>query len=448
MKETATRNWGGKRSHGRHKVATQTNSARVQINTGSGSGLTQVLLSLSLRILFFKYKLDYKLESRYIVLYKTLEPSRGLEMKATIDRSALLGAIRIVQQVIPNRTPIEAYLRAKMIIADNRVVLMGTDTEVGIRYELQGVQIEEPGEALLQTDKLLSILREGGGGEVFIDADERRTKIILNRSEYELPAGDAAVFADISPLESTSYFEMAAGDLQRMIHRTIFAVSKEEGKYAMRGVLWDTEGNLAKLVATDSRRLALCTGNMIVQGMDTSQGQSYLIPPKALMLLDKLLGTSDASQHVQISMRSNEALFRTETAVITCRLIEGRFPPYRDVIPKKHTARIPLSVQDFLSAVKQASIMSDEESRRIRMRFTSGELLLDAQGSNTGKSDVSMNLDYTGPEISINFDPTFIIDFLRVLDTSESLELDLVDGLKSAVFRVGEECLYLVVPLT
>ncbi|MCX7665169.1 MAG: DNA polymerase III subunit beta [Gemmataceae bacterium] len=369
-------------------------------------------------------------------------------MRVSCLRNGLLTACQVINQVIPSRTSIPVYKCIKAIAEGSKLILMGTDLEVGIRYELHGVHIEEAGQAILATDRLINILREAGEGDILIDADERRVKMTLNNSEYEMPSADPATFADVSPFEPTGYYELAAGDLQRMIRRTTFAVSKEEGKFAMRSVLWDTEGNKAKLVATDSKRLALAMGNMVVQGIESNKNQSYLIPPKAFTLVERVLAEGDASQAVQVAMKTNEAMFQTEKAIVTCRLSEGRFPPYRDVIPKKYNARIPLVVDPFYSAVKQAAIMADEEARRIRLNFSAGKLSLDAQGSTTGKSTVTMPLDYSGTPIVVNFDPVFITELLRVLDPSETILLDLVDGSKSAVFRSGEDYLYLVVPLT
>ena len=160
-----------------------------------------------------------------------------------------------------------------------------------------------------------------------------------------MPGEDPASFADIAdfaPASGTTSWPPAT--CRRMIRRTVFAAAREEGKYAMRGVLWDMEEKKAKLVATDGKRLAVTSGPCVAHGGGDKKGQSHLVPPKAMSLLERILADGDASQPVQVSLRANEALFRTERAVIYSRLVEGRFPPYRDVIPKKANAKIPLVV--------------------------------------------------------------------------------------------------------
>jgi DNA polymerase-3 subunit beta len=370
-------------------------------------------------------------------------------MIVTCPRDGLLSACQIVGQAVPARTTMPVYQNIKAVASGDKLTLMATDLEVGIRYELRGPAIEEEGEAIWPVSRLTAILRETQDSEIKLDSDERRTRVNTTSSEYEMPGEDPASFADIADFATGErYAELAAGDLQRMIRRTVFAAAKDEGKYAMRGVLWDLEEKKAKLVATDGKRLAVASGPCVIQGEGEKKGQSHLVPPKAMSLLERILSDGDASQAVQVSLRANDALFKTERAVIYSRLVEGRFPPYRDVIPKKANAKVPLAVNDFLSAVRQAAIMTDDESKRITFSFATGKLTLEAQGATSGKSKVQMKMEeYSGPAVTISFDPVYLTDMLRVIDGGEVLQLDLVDGQKSAVFRSGDDYLYLVVPL-
>jgi DNA polymerase-3 subunit beta len=369
-------------------------------------------------------------------------------MIVTCPRSTLLSAFQIVGAAVPARTTIPVYQNIKAVADGEKLTLMATDLEVGIRFDLRGggdnnLHISEPGSAILPAARLTNILRESSDTSVKLDSDERRTRIQTSTSEYEMPGEDPATFTDFS---GETYHEMAAGDLQRMIRRTVFAAAKDEGKYAMRGVLWDLEEKKARLVATDGKRLAINSGPCVAQG--EVKTHSTLLPPKAMSLLERILADGDAAQPVQISLRTNDALFRTEKAVIYSRLVEGRFPPYRDVMPKKFNVKVPLVVGEFLSAVRQAAIMTDDESKRIIFSFSAGKVTLKAQGSTTGKSLVTLALaDFSGPAIEISFDPAYLTEMLRVLDGSDALQLDMVDGSKSAVFRQGDDYVHLIVPL-
>src|SRR5207253_10955745 len=117
------------------------------------------------------------------------------------------------------------------------------------------------------------------------------------------------------------------------------------------------------------------------------------------------------------------------------RLVEGRFPPYRDAFPKKAVVKVPLPVPTFLAAVRQAKIMTDDDSKRVTFAFAKGKLTLEARGATTGRSKVEMPLEYDAKPISINFDPKFLTDMLPVLPADAELLLELVDGISPARIR-------------
>lgn len=371
-------------------------------------------------------------------------------MILTIQRSALLNACQIASAALPVRTTMPVYMNLKAIAEPGKLTLMATDLEIGVRLTLDSsaVKVEEPGTAILPASKLSSILRESRDAEIDLNADQNRVTVKTSASNYEMPGECADTFADVPNGEhGDQRYEMAAGDLQVMIRRTVFAAAKEEGKYAMRGVLWDMDDTVARLVATDGKRLAVATGACMRYG-DGDKAVARLVPPKAMNLLDRLLADGSPGDPVQIFLRTNDALFCTEKATVHTRLVEGRFPSYRDVIPKRANAKTTLNAGEFLAAIRQAAIMIDNESKRITFAFNEGRVTLDAQGPTTGKSKVNLALgDYSGPPVTISFDPAYLTDFLKVVNGDEMLRLDLVDSNRAAVWRLGEYYLYLVVPL-
>lgn len=365
-------------------------------------------------------------------------------------RDGLLAACQLVGAAVATRTTKPILSQVKVVASDERLMLMGTDLEVGIRYELAGVRVEEAGEAIFPVKRLESILRETPDEELQIDADERRCRVNTSASEYEMPTEDPKEFPDIPLFNEQKYHEVTAGVLKRMIQRAIFAVGKDNTKYAMTGVLWEVEEKLVRLVATDTRRLAMTSGPAVVVNAAETKGHSHLVPTKAMSLLERTLGEGDDNQPIQICLRPNDVMFRAERSVIYSRLVEGRYPPYQAILQdamKKAKIKIHMPVDPFLSAVRQASVMTDNDSKRIVFRFAAGKLTLQAQGATTGRSKVEMPIDYDGGEVSINFDPQYLIELLRVLDGSQIIALDMVDGMKPVLFHGGEDYLYLVMPL-
>ncbi len=261
-----------------------------------------------------------------------------------------------------------------------------------------------------------------------------------------MPSEDPANFPDLPTFAEEKYHELSAGALREMIRRTAFAAAAEMTRYSMTGVLWEVDEDHVKLVATDGRRLALAQGEAKAHGGHSTKGQMPVVPSKAMSLLERNL--QDDDETVQVSVRPNEVLFRTERAVIYSRLVEGRFPDYRQVLPKKSATKVPLSVPAFTAAVRQAAIMTDEESKRVVFRFAKKMLTLQAQGANTGRSKVEMPIEYEGKALDIAFNPVFVIDMLKVLPADAELVLELTDGNTPALFRSGANYLYLVMPLT
>jgi DNA polymerase-3 subunit beta len=241
------------------------------------------------------------------------------------------------------------------------------------------------------------------------------------------------------------YHELSAGVLRQLIRRTAFAVGKDNTKYAITAILWEVEDGKARLVATDTRRLAVATGVANVEAGE-NKGHTHLVPVKAVQILERNL--HDDLELVKVALRPNEVIFQTEKAMIYSRLLEGRYPPYQQILPKKSTAKIHLAVDALLSSVRQAAIMTDDETKRVSFIFHNKKLILQAQGATTGKSKVEMPIPYDGEEIRIDFDPNYVADMLKVLDPKDEVLLELTDGQKPALFKHGTDYQYLVMPLT
>ncbi len=278
-----------------------------------------------------------------------------------------------------------------------------------------------------------------------IEADPNACMVRGASSEFELPGEDPAQYPDVPSFDGDNYHQIQAGLLRTMIHRTIFAAATESARFALTGVLWEATAQKVRLVATDGRRLAVADGIGVMNGKHDTTGQTPVVPTKAMQLLERSLG--DAEEPIFVSLRPNEALFRTSRAEIYGRLVEGRYPPYRDVFPKKSGFKAKLAVPAFMSAVRQAAILTDEESRGVDFSFAKGKLTLKAKVADKGRAKVEMPVDFEGKGADVTFDPKFIIEMLRVLDEDAELTLELGDAATAALFRVGDDYSYIVMPL-
>lgn len=367
-------------------------------------------------------------------------------MKAICNREGLLSACQLASAAIPARDVKPILKNLKAIAGDGRCTLMATDMEVGIRLDVQGLTIQEPGEAILPAAKLLAILRETRDGELMIETDPSACVVKGPSLEFEMPSEDPGQFPDLPVFAEDKYHEMTAGSLREMIRRTVFATADETARYSMTGVMWELDGNVARLVATDGRRLALAQGAASEHGGHTTKGQMPVVPTKAMNLLERNL--QDDEETVKVCLRPNEVLFRTERAVVYSRLVEGRFPDYKSVMPKKQGTKIVLQAASFQPAVRQAAIMTDEDSKRVTFRFSKNNLTLKAQGATAGRSKIDLPIEYDAKTVEIGFNPTYLVDMLKVLPNDAELTLDLIDAGSPALFRYGADYSYLVMPLT
>src|SRR5262249_34842535 len=151
---------------------------------------------------------------------------------------------------------------------------------------------------------------------------------------------------------------------------------------------------------------------------------------------------------VKVCLRPNEVLFRTGRAVIYSRLVEGRFPDYRAVIPKKSSVKVALQAATFQAAGRQAAVQADVGGRGGAVSFRADRATLQSRGAPSGRSKIEMPLEYPAKPIEINFNAEYLIDVLKVLPLETDLTLDLIDGANPALFRHGENYSYLVMPLT
>jgi len=366
-------------------------------------------------------------------------------VKIVCNTKELLGAVSLVGRAVPTRTTMPIYQHIKLVVTDG-VVLMGTDLECGIRYTMNGdTAVKERGESVVDPSRLAEILRETGDDVVTIEADKKGVYVTTTMGEFTMPTDDPSGFQDVVQFDdSKGYIEMRAATFHSLARRTLFAAAKDEGKYAMQGVLFDAHGGLFKAVATDGKRLAVANGPSINEATGDALGTA-IVPSKAFGLVDQVASNDADDAVVRVTWDKSTVWFQTTKATVTSRLVEGRFPSWRDVIPKKFAVTLNIDGGSFSSAVRQAAIMADDESKRVVMEFDSGKVKMKAQGATTGKSHVTLNLDYVHDALSIAFDPDYLKDAFKAL--GNNVTMSMVDPNRPAVFKDGDDYLHMIVPM-
>ena len=367
-------------------------------------------------------------------------------MKLHCHRSSLATAFQVVGSVVPSRTPKEILKNAKLQVAGGRATLIGTDQEVGIRYEIPGVETDSAGETLLPAARVTTILRELQDETVDLEIDENAVWIRCGHSEFRLSAEDPAEFPPVAEFNETGYFVVTGGVLREAIRRTIFATDVESTRYALGGVLVEIKKENLAMVATDSRRLALVNTTCRGEGVTEPENPLPVIPRSAMQLIERSIGEDD--EEVRIAIHTNDVLVKSANSTIYSRLVEGRVPRYSDVIPRDSAITVDLLVGPFYSAVRQAQIVTNEDSRGVDFTFADGTLRMTSQAADIGTSKVEIPIAYDGEELTITFDPRFVADFLRVLEPEKQVQLHMTDSESAAVFRTDDGYTYVVMPLS
>mgnify|MGYP002624227534 CR=1 FL=1 len=367
-------------------------------------------------------------------------------MKIVCEREKLLDAFQTVAAVAPSRSPKPVLQNVKLDVSKDKVLLMATDMEVGIRMEVGGITSEVEGKALLPVQRFGSILRESTDDKLVIEADPQGTVIKGERSEFKLPGANPEEFPDVAAFEDKAHHEVPARFLKELIRRTLFATDTESSRYALGGVLLEFDSDKLTAVGTDGRRLAKMEGPaMSVEGGSSSETMT-IVPSKAMQLIERALSDGDAE--VQIAAHNSDVQVKSPRATIYARLVEGRFPKWRDVLPQRTGSnKIELSVGPVFAAVRQASIVASEESRGILLTFDGGTLTISGQTAEVGQSRIELPIAYEGEKIAISLDHRFVADFLKVLDAEKNFTLDVQDGDAAALFTTDDGYGYVVMPL-
>ncbi|HYE02175.1 MAG TPA: DNA polymerase III subunit beta [Phycisphaerales bacterium] len=403
-------------------------------------------------------------------------------MKVICDRGALLEAVNLVAAVVPARTPSPQLscvkLEAKKAAGGSELTLTGSDGDTALVISIPQVDVAQAGQALVLADKLRQIVSaeegeptltlESGGAQGSDQVHIRGANAHFRVFGY--PPADYPPVPEFSQVLSATgrdapkaVFAPAAGTLLQLVSRTSFATARETSRYAINGVLLKRDGKKLEMVATDGRRLAVARTTVPSAGgadkADRPGPVQCIIPTKALTMIQRLVYEDEAP--VRIAITESRVYFafdhpgaegknESPRALLSSSLVEGSFPPYEDVIPKDQDKRIVADREDLSSAVRKAAVLTNEESRGVRMAFTKQDkrLKLMSRAPEMGEAEIQVGLNtYEGDDIEISFNPAFITDVLKVVTEPEVI-VELKAANKPGLIRSSNsDFMYVVMPV-
>lgn len=366
-------------------------------------------------------------------------------MKIKIKRDSFFKVFQVAAAVAPARSPKTILQNVKLDVSKESVVLTATDTEVGVRLNVPDVDVETPGSAVVPVSRLSMILRESSDEFLTIDADIDKTLVLGERSRFELQAQNPEEFPQVAVFDDKSYFQMKSRVLKDLIKRTLFATDSESSRFALGGVLLEMDDSTITAVGTDGRRLAKMEGPLEKVGKPENSSTT-IVPSRSMQLMERILPDEDVD--IQIATRANDLLLQEPNGIFYTRLVEGRFPKWRDVLPTRtETNRIEIPVGQMYSALRQAAIVASDESRGIDFTFKDGSLVLSNSTAEVGQSRVEMPVPFDNGELTITLDHRYVADFLKVLAPERNFTFDIESGEAAAYCQTDDNYGYVIMPL-
>lgn len=357
-------------------------------------------------------------------------------MKLTVPTKRLAEALQCVSGIVPAKHANDIY-RCVRLAAGKELTLSATDGEVSIQRDVSEHDIKSPGVCLVPPQKLLAILRETQSDSIVLSTRKDSLIVTPDRDVFELRVPGADSFPTIPNWPTTaSVVTCDGGPLSVALSRTIFATDESSTRYALAGVLFEADGSDLTLAATDSRRLSVVT----IPASGEIEGRPVL-PSKAARV-----ATQSIDGEVRLAFTPNSVAVRSGQTEIHARLLEGRFPKYQDVIPRKFDHEIVMLCGPLLSAVRQSQIVLTEESRGVDFAFADGNLTLRGMGAEVGSSEIVLPVA-SSLDMTVTLDPRFVADWLKTLDASDQVTLQLVDPHSPTVWRHGSNP-YVLMPLS
>ena len=372
-------------------------------------------------------------------------------MKVLINRAALVEALGLAGSVVLARTPKPVLTCVKLVAGETggakTLTLIATDMELALQYTLTQVDITTPGVALVPASKLSEIVNNSPDDTLTLEVQGDSTVIKGSDSLYKVFGYNAEEYPPISGFDGQPDFTLPAGVLKALLDRTRFAAAKEMTRYAINGVLFERKGKKLSLVATDGHRLAQTRDEVSgTEGRDLNA----VVPIKAINLIERLL--IDPEQNVALLFKDGKLFVRVSgeggavTSAMSTALVEGTFPPYNDVIPKDSDKKVVLDRDRFQSAVRRAALLTNEESKGVRLHFSTNSLAISSRAPEMGEAKIDLPVEYTGETIEIGFNPIYLLDALKVADTQQ-VTFEMKTSNKPGLLKAGPGFLYVVMPV-
>lgn len=336
-------------------------------------------------------------------------------MEFSVSKSDLVRELGLTQGVVERKTTIPILSNILVETDQDQVWLTATDLELGIRCACPA-RIKKEGAGTIPARRLLDYVRLLPDADVQVKLGENQwASFVCGRSRTRIAGMSRESFPEL-PQMPESLAEIPLSVLSQMIASTIFAISTEESRFTLNGALLILKESGLVMVATDGHRLAMVEKQISLPGLTGSY--RALLPKKAMSEIQKL-ASDDPSKQIEFSGNENHLFFRIDKRLLLSRKLTGNFPDYERVLPKEHSHMLLVQRDELKASIERVAQFADERSRAIRLQALKGELKVHSSISETGESEETIPVEYSGPDIEIGFNAQYLLDFLRSIDQGE-----------------------------
>ncbi|MBM3328934.1 MAG: DNA polymerase III subunit beta [Calditrichaeota bacterium] len=369
-------------------------------------------------------------------------------MRFSFSQSVISRGLQKVMGAVSSKVPIPSLSNVHLRIEDHKLHITATDLEVTVTASVELVESDGTGAVLVQAKRLQELINALPDMVLEMEVTDN-FKVSLKGEglgHYQIPGGNPLDFPELPTVDAGLNLKMSGTTLKRMVGKTIFAVSKDDMRPVLTGLLLQVKGSEVRMVATDGHRLSKISR---FDANITGEPRDEVIPMKALNLLTRSLDDDD---EVSIGLAQTRAVFHTDGQRLITRLIDGNYPKYEQVIPTSQPSQLRIRTGEWMSAVRRTSIFASSISHQVKLDIKAGELKIEASDPEYGgHAEEHVPCNFVGEDLEIAYNSQYLSDCLRQIDT-EDTEVGLSNSNDAAIIKpthqaTDEEFLMLLMPI-
>ncbi len=340
-------------------------------------------------------------------------------MEFKIEKEKIIGGLSKVQGITGKKTNIPITSNVVISAKESQVTLLVTDLGIAFEGSYEAEVLSE-GSTAVPSRKLYEIVRDFPGKNLSVKETENKwIDITGDKVKYHIVGVDTEEFPALPKVEGVDLFNIDLSVFRGMVEKTIFAVVAEEGRAHLAGVYFEkiSEGENKKLrmVSTDGHRLCRID-HIIEDDQDLMLEEGVIIPKSGMVEILRLL---EGGNGTQIGFKDNNFIVKKEKEGIIIRLIDGEFPDYNLVIPKKTPNELRVDRQAFLMMMKRMSILSSDKYKGVGLKIEGDQMETTTTNPEIGESREVIRVNYSGEKVELGFNPRYLIDTLSNMESTE-----------------------------